>query len=188
MSDKKKWSVLSSREIFKTRFFSLRSDECRLPDGRVMPNYYVCSFTPWVQVIPVTPDHQVILVRQYRHGIGKTTLEFPGGAVSSHEVTEAEKAGLRELREETGFSSARVQHVGTHNPNPAFQNNELFTFIAWDCEKSGDQELDPFEDIEIELVPLKSLPSLIYTGRIQHSLIVAGFMYALPHLKPHLDI
>ncbi|HEX4926146.1 MAG TPA: NUDIX hydrolase [Bdellovibrionales bacterium] len=187
-SDDKKWEVLSSREIFRTPFFQLRSDQCKLPDGRVMPNYFVCSFTPWVQVLALTPDHQAIMVRQYRHGIGASTLEFPGGAVSSHEVSEAEKAALRELREETGYTSPRVQFAGVHHPNPAFQNNELFTFIAWDCVKEGEQELDPFEDIEIIHVPVKNLPSLIYTGDIRHSLIVAGFVYTLPHIKHLIDI
>ncbi len=153
-----------------------------------MPDYYVCSFTPWCQIIPVTRDKKVILVRQYRHGIGDVTLEFPGGAVSSHEKAGAQKAAIRELQEETGYTSTRVQHIGTHFPNPAFQNNELFAFLAWDCEKTHDQELDPFEDIEVVHVPLKELPSLIYTGAIRHSLIVAAFAYAIPHLKGHIDL
>lgn len=182
------WKTLSSHEIFKTRFFSLRSDKCELPDGRIMPDYYVCSFTPWCQVLPITKDKQVVFVKQYRHGIEKVTLEFPGGAVSSHEAKEAQKAAMRELQEETGYTSSRVQHIGTHNPNPAFQNNEMFSFIAWDCEKTHPQKLDPFEDIEVVLVPLKELPSLIYTGAITHSLIVAAFALALPSLKGHIDI
>jgi ADP-ribose pyrophosphatase len=183
MSDIKEWQILSSREIFRTGFFSLKSDQCQLPDGRVMPNYYVFGFTNWVQTVPLTIDGQLILVRQYRHAIKKITLEFPGGGATSSNQIDVESCALRELREETGFHSDNIELIGRHYPNPASHDNELFTFLALDCEKKFEQKLDPFEDIEVVLMTPKKLFDLVQSGEINHSLVVASLFYALKHLK-----
>ncbi len=94
MSSPKSWKVLDTKEIFKTGFYRLRTDRCELPDGRVMPNYYVMEFQDWVNVIPITNDNQVVLVEQYRHAIGRNSYEFPGGTVDPKGGELPEQAAL----------------------------------------------------------------------------------------------
>ncbi len=184
MADIEKWNVLTTAEIFKTHFYRLRTDKCELPDGRVMPNYYVMEFTDWVNVIPITTDDRVILVEQYRHAIGKVTIEFPGGSVSLKES--AELAGIRELQEETGYVPDEIRYVGKHRPNPAIQNNFLHTYVALGCSLEHAQNLDPFEDIKVITRTIPEVIDMIYDGAIDHSLIIASFFKSLRFLGFHL--
>lgn len=179
------WKVLSSKDIFRTGFFRFRTDECELPDGRVMPNYYVMEFSDWVNIIPITEDGKIVLVDQYRQAAGASFLEIPGGAMDPHE-TDPKRAALRELREETGFVPDDVRLVGVHNPNPAMQNNRMHTFIGYNCRQIEAQQLDPFEDIVVVTVPIPEVYEMIMTGKITHSIVVASLLYALPALGFHL--
>ena len=125
-----KWKVLKSKEILKLGFFRMRDDECELPDGRVMPHYYVIEFADWVNVLPITTDGQVIAVEQFRHGSDLVHLEIPGGSLDPRTGETPETAGSRELLEETGYAPAKMIYCGYHYPNPALQNNKLHTFLA----------------------------------------------------------
>ena len=180
------WSVKSSKEIFKTNFYRLRSDQCELPSGKIMPNYYVMEFPDWVNVVALTPEDRVIMIEQYRHAIGKTTLEFPGGTATPGAGEPAEKAALRELREETGYLPEEIRLVGKHRPNPALQNNSMHTFVALGCVPDGPQELDPFEDIKVVTMSLQEVINAAFDGRIEHSLMIASLFQALRFLGFHL--
>jgi len=182
MSEKKHWSVLDTLEIVKKGFFRLRSDKCELPDKRVMPHYYVMEFTDWVNVLPITRDGKVILIEQYRHAVGEVCLEIPGGALHYGLNEDPKVAALRELREETGYTPGEIRLVGKAYPNPALQNNQIWTYVALDCEKTGEQELDPFEDIDVRLVEFPELFELIKKGQIKHSLVIQAIHMALPLL------
>src|ERR1700753_1586705 len=107
----KPWKCLKSTEIFKTSFFRFRRDQCELPDGRVMPNYYVMEFPDWANIVPVTEDGRIVLVEQYRHAIGHVCLEIPGGSTDTKAFEEPKKAALRELLEETGYVPDDVRLV-----------------------------------------------------------------------------
>jgi 8-oxo-dGTP pyrophosphatase MutT (NUDIX family) len=181
------WKVLDSEEIFKTSFFRLRSDKCELPDGRIMPKYFVMEFADWVNVLPITSDDQVILIEQYRHAIGRNTYEIPGGALdtkSGNETTEF--AALRELREETGYMAEEIRYLGKHRPNPATQTNYLHTYIALGCHFEGPQKLDPYEDIRVVTKPIQEVIEMVFDGRIEHSLIIASLFKSLRFLGFHL--
>jgi ADP-ribose pyrophosphatase len=180
------WKCLKSIEIFKTNFFRFRRDQCELPDGRVMPNYYVMEFPDWVNVVPVTDDGRIVMVEQYRHALGKSVLEFPGGSTNPGENEEPKKAALRELAEETGFVPEDVRLVGVHCPNPAMQNNRMHTFIAFGCKKQQEPDPDPFEDLRTVLLPVNEVIEKVLSGEINHSIVVASLMYALPSLGFHL--
>jgi ADP-ribose pyrophosphatase len=180
------WKVLSSRDIFKTGFFRFRTDECELPDGRVMPNYYVMEFSDWVNIIPVTEDGKIVLVEQYRQAAGETFLEIPGGAIDPHELGDPKRAALRELREETGYVPDDIRLIGVHHPNPAMQNNRMHTFVGFGCKLLEKQELDPFEDITVVTKSIPEVVELIMTGKMTHSIVIASILYALPTLGFHL--
>ena len=126
----------------------------------------------WVNVIATTPEGQVVLIRQWRHGIQGVTLEIPGGMVDPGEDPMA--AGARELLEETGYQAAELIPLGWVDPNPALFNNRCHTFWAQDAVWVHDARPEDTEDIEVLLTPRKDLPSLVASGRITHSLVVAA--------------
>lgn len=180
------WKVLSSREVFSTSIFRFRIDECELPDGRVMPNYYVLEFPDWVNVVPVTEDNQIVLVEQYRQAAGEVHLEIPGGSLDPHSGEDPKKAALRELAEETGYVPSDLRLVGVHQPNPAMQNNRMHTYVGFGCKKIAEMNLDPFEDIRVVTKSIPEVMDLVMAGKISHSVVVASLLYALPVLGFHL--
>lgn len=177
-----RWKVLKSVELMKSRLFRLRADTCELPDGRVMPSYYVMEFPDWVNVVPVTADGHMVLVEQFRHAGDDIFIEVPGGA--THGAQEAPLiAGQRELLEETGYSSDRWIYCGCHFPNPALQSNRMHTYLALGCRKVQEPNLDPFEDLTVKLMPVAEAVARLEKGDFRHSLIAASLYLSLGHLK-----
>ena len=168
-----RWKILKSTELFKARIFTLRSDECELPDGRVMPSYYVMDFPDWVNVIAVTNDKKMILVEQYRHAGDKVFLEVPGGTLDSR-TEDPRMAGERELLEETGYRAGEVIDLGPHYPNPALQSNRMHSYLALDCKRVAEQDLDPFEDLQVKVIPISEAFAKWENGEFQHSIIAAS--------------
>lgn len=169
----KPWSLISSLKNNSFRIFDLRIDRARSPRTHETHDFYVLESSDWVNVIPLTSDDQVVLIRQYRHGIRQITLEIPGGIVEGGDTPES--AARRELREETGFRESEMIPLGRVHPNPAFLNNHCYTFVAKDVTSAGAQLQDDKEDIEVLLRPVDEIPGLIREGRITHSLVLAAF-------------
>jgi 8-oxo-dGTP pyrophosphatase MutT (NUDIX family) len=178
----KKWKTLTSKEVFSAGFFKLRLESCALPDGRVMPRYYIADFPSWVHVIPVTKDNQVVMVKQFRNGVKDTFLEVPGGSFDGHGNETPQEAGARELREETGYLSNEWKLIGEHFPNPAFQSNRMYTYLALGCEKAGEPQLDPFEDIEVGLMSIPDVLKALENCEFKHSLVMSSMALARPYL------
>lgn len=167
------WKILSSKNDRSFQIFNLRIDRACSPRTNRPHDFYILESEDWVNVIPLTPDNQVVLVRQYRHGIREVTLEIPGGLVESNDSPE--DAGKRELREETGYQESDLIKLGHVNPNPAFLDNRCYTYVAKDVFRVRGQEQDEKEDIEVLLRPLEEIPRLISEGDITHSLVLAAF-------------
>lgn len=177
-----RWKTLSSKSLFETGFFKLRVDECELPDGRVMPRYYVMEFSDWVNVVPITDSGEMVLLEQYRHGAGQVFLEIPGGTTNPGQGEDPRLAGERELLEETGYQAREWIHCGHHYPNPALQNNRMHTYLALGCRLVGEQNLDPFEDIKVVTMPVADALKAWQDGAFSHSLISASLGLALKSL------
>jgi ADP-ribose pyrophosphatase len=175
----KPWPRRKTEKIFRSRIFELRRDLVRSPRLDVEQEVLVLEAGVWVNIIPLTDDGQVVMVRQFRHGTRSVTLEIPGGLVDPGDAS-PQAAALRELREETGYEAARVRQIGTVEPNPAIFDNVCHTFLAEGVRPATDQSLDHGEDIEVELWPLSAMPGLIASGQIRHALVVAAF-YHLEH-------
>ena len=129
-----------------------------------------------MNVIAVTEDGKVVLVRQYRHGTGEVTLEIPGGAVEKDDRSPL-LAARRELLEETGFAAKRWRRLGVVHPNPAILSNACTTYLAEGARRVADPTPDAGEDLTVELVSLRALPGLVRSGAIRHSLVVAAFHF-----------
>lgn len=169
----KPWKIISSKRDELIKFFHLRTDRAVSPRTNIPHDFYVLESSGWVNIIPLTPDGEVILIRQYRHGIQDITLEIPGGLIEHGDSPEG--AAARELHEETGYNAKEMILLGSVHANPAILNNICYTYIAKDVYPAGKQELDDSEDIEIVIKPLAEIPRLIKEGEITHSLILAAF-------------
>jgi ADP-ribose pyrophosphatase len=174
----KPWKILSSKHIYK----NVRIDQCQLEDGKIIEGFVLDFENDWVTVVALTPDHQVVMERQYRHGIRKTIIEIPGGVMDAEDAGPLE-AVRRELLEETGYTSDHFIQVGKVPPNPANQTNFIYYFLALDARKVADQNLDATEEIEVVLKPLDEVVCMARTGKLQHALQVSALFFALAYLK-----
>ena len=169
----KPWKLLSSKMGESYTIFNFRIDRSRSPRTERAHDFYILESEDWVNVIPITLNKEVVLIRQYRHGTREVALEIPGGIVEPGDTPE--RAARRELKEETGYESSEMILLGHVHPNPAFLNNRCSTFLARDVSLKGFQDQDDKEDIEVLIRPLDEIPRLIREGEITHSLVLAAF-------------
>ncbi len=181
------WFRVRSEQLHDYGIFSVRRDTSRSPRTGDLLQFHILHTADWVNVIPVTPAGQVVLIRQYRHGTGETALEIPGGVVDAEDESLA-AAAARELEEETGYRARSVISLGEVAPNPAIQSNRLACFLAVDAERTERQSLDAGEDIEVVEVPLVEVPELIGCGRLSHALVIAAFQLLEIHRQKNPDL
>ncbi|MCX7822143.1 MAG: NUDIX hydrolase [Syntrophobacterales bacterium] len=167
------WRLVSTKSEKKWGLFQVRVDEVVMPSTGRCYSVYALDFAPWANIIAITPDDQVVLVRQYRHGIREITLELPGGVIDGR--INPEVGARRELLEETGYDAQSWELVGRLHPNPAIQTNVCYTFLARNAYPATQQHLDELEEIEVVLKPIREIPRLLKEGVISHALIVAAF-------------
>ena len=172
----KPWKVLES-SYFRPR---LRLDKVELPNGKFL-DATIFEFRTWANVIALTKNNEVVLIKQYRHGVQEVLWEIPGGVVEDGE--DPLEGVKRELLEETGYTASEFIQVGALYPNPAIQTNTMYCFLALNAEKVTGQSLDDGEDIEVHLVPLDELIEMAKRGEFPHALQVAALFQALAYLE-----
>lgn len=176
-----KWQILSSEYLFRDLWFKVRKDVCKTPAGKIVDPYYVYEFPEWVTAVPVTDDGRIIMVRQYRHAIGDTCIEFPGGCVDDTDAG-FEEAVKRELLEETGYSFSAITSLGITSANPSTNNNLMHMFLATGGRKVAEQNLDHNEEIEVELFTIEEVKQLVKENKILQAMHVTCFLYAMEKL------
>ncbi|SHN39105.1 NUDIX hydrolase [Chitinophaga sp. CF418] len=176
------WKTLSSEYIYKSNWLTARKDTCETPGGKIVDAYYVLEYNDWVNCVAVTADGRIVMVRQFRQGIGKTILEIPGGTMDDTDP-DPEFAMRRELLEETGYDFEKLIPLGAVAPNPASSNNLTHMFLATGGRKVQDQDLDEHEEIEVVLMDLEDVEQLLKENKILQSLHVTCLFYALLKLK-----
>ena len=178
----KQWKILRTDSAFDNKWCKVQRHTVELPTGKILDDYYVNVRPDVVLIFPITSDGNVIMVRQYKHGVMETLLEFPGGVIDSqeeHPITAAE----RELREETGYFSSRMEELSFVYDNPTKDTNKIFFFLAQDVEKIHDTEFDSTEDIETVKIQISEIPELIKNQKITVAGSIALYFTALMHLN-----
>ena len=170
------WKKLSTEPLAEYRIFNIRQDTRLSPRTGNTHGFYVLEAPDWINIIPITPEGEVVFIHQFRHGTEQVTLEVPGGMVDDSDNSLGDGA-RREMLEETGYDAEKIIHIGTVEPNPAFQNNHCHTFLALNAHWVQTPEFDGAEDIAVEKIPLTAVPHLITSGKITHSLVVCAFYH-----------
>lgn len=170
----KPWQRLDSETVYSCRIFSLQKNRSRSPRTNKEHDFFVLDSGDWVNIIPVTADDRVVLIRQYRHGTEDFTLEIPGGMVDQEDPSPL-YAARREMQEESGYDSEDIIPLGAIHPNPAIQGNRCHSFLARNVEKRFEPNFDTTEETEVTLAPLADIPDLIRQGQITHALVVVAF-------------
>jgi len=172
----KPWERINTRPAGDFKIFSIRSDRLISPRTRQAHDFFVIDCVNWVNVIAATPEKQLVMIEQYRHGSGTVELEIPGGMIDPHDPS-PQAAGIRELREETGYEGQEPQIIGQVFPNPAIMSNTCFTVMLENCRCLHPVEFDRGEDLLTRLVPISEIAHLVASGKVRHSLVVAALYY-----------
>jgi ADP-ribose pyrophosphatase len=172
----KPWKKVGSKPVGDFRIFKIRSDVCINPRTGQEHDFYVLDSVNWVNVIAVTPDQRLVMVRQYRHGSGTVELEIPGGMMDAGE-TDPVATAVRELREETGYEGENARLLGKIWSNPAILSNKTYTVLIENCRLQHGVEFDSGEDLHTLLLPVAEIQKLVAAEKIGHSLVVVALYY-----------
>lgn len=175
------WTRLSSRVLGDYRIFRLAEEDFDMPAGAGTHSFYVLLSADWVNVVPVTPEGKVVLIRQFRPGTCEVTIEVPGGVVDEGE--EPAQAALRELEEETGYRAESVIPTGRVRPNPAILRNFCHMFIALGARPVGRTRMDDAEIVETFEASWDEVEEMVRSGRVDHSLVLNTLTFAQRALR-----
>jgi 8-oxo-dGTP pyrophosphatase MutT (NUDIX family) len=174
------WKVKESEYLFKQPWLTVRRDHCILPDGTEIPSFYVNEYPEWVNAFALTEEGKVLMVRQYRHGIGQISTELPGGVAEEGE--DLELACKREMLEETGYEFPDWEFLGKVCANPSTTNNFTHFYLARNGRKVADQNLDEGEDLEVLEMTIEEVKELVMQNKVVQSLHTNAIFYALLRL------
>jgi 8-oxo-dGTP pyrophosphatase MutT (NUDIX family) len=164
----------SERTLVSTRILDLRSEHFRHPVRGTQKDYVIIHTPDWVNVVAVTPDARIVLVRQFRFGLNALSLEIPGGVIEKGEDPVA--AGVRELSEETGYGGGKVRLLGSVSPNPAIQDNRCHFVLVEGAVPTNPMKWDDDEEIQVSTASVAEAFAMARNGGITHSLSVAALM------------
>jgi ADP-ribose pyrophosphatase len=169
----KPWTRTKVERVGHYRVFDVVKADMLLPNGEPCPHpIYTFACGTWCNVLAITPEEEVVLVWQYRHGSDAMSLEMPGGVVDAGEAPI--DGARRELLEETGYALDKIEPLITVAPNPALQGNAHHSFVAWGARRVSAPKFDDTEECEVALVPVADLAALIDEGHVTHALCVCA--------------
>ena len=177
----KHWQTIASEYVVKDRWLTLRADRCVTPSGVAVEPYYVQELPEWVNIVAFDEQQRILLIEQYRHGIGEVTLEVPAGCVDNGE--DPEIAAKRELLEETGCEVSALCKLPVQLPNPARSTNRMHQFVGIGARLVGAQNLDTSEAISFRFVPAVEVLRMIDSGEFCMSLHITNILMGIRHLN-----
>ena len=175
------WKTIATEYLFEDSWFTIRKDTCETREGKIISPYYVYEFPEWVTAVALTVDGKLVLERQYRHALGQTNYEIPGGCIDPTDSS-PEAAIARELLEETGYRFRQFEWLGKTSANPSTNNNWMHIFLATGGELVQDQELDHNEEIEVHLFSIDEVRQMLRENKIVQSMHVTALFYGLKKL------
>jgi ADP-ribose pyrophosphatase len=179
--EKPLWRRRSSTYVIESPHLRIRSDEVELPNGVVLPHYYVRESGGFAMIFALTPERNVVLVRQYRYGIDEVIIELPAGSIDPGE--DPLECARREFTEETGYTAARWERLSVVPAEPVRSNGYLHAFLAFDAVQTHSQHLDATEAIEAFTVSLDELHRMLRADAIGAISCVAVAYTALERLR-----
>ena len=174
-----RWHKLRSEPLATTRIFDVVRQFYRHPARAQEQDFFVINAPDWVNVVALTPDHRLVLVRQFRYGTNDFSLEIPGGIIDAGEDCIA--AGVRELREESGYVGSSARLLGSVHPNPAMQNNRCHLVLVENARREAELDWDPDEQMEITTLPVDEVYAQAYAGGITHAMVLDALLLFTPH-------
>jgi len=174
-----RWKKLGARPVAHTRIFDVESVDFQHPAHPAPRDFFLINAPDWVNVVALTPQHEIVLVRQFRFGTNDISLEIPGGVMEQGE--NPLEAAVRELAEETGYVGEHVRLLGSVHPNPAMQTNRCHLVLVENAQRTRALAWDPNEEFEILAVPADEVYARAYRGEITHALVLDGLLLFRPH-------
>ncbi|MBW4621894.1 MAG: NUDIX hydrolase [Cyanosarcina radialis HA8281-LM2] len=176
-----KWKIQRSQFVINNKWCQVRQDKIELPTGEIIDDFFVNVRDDIALVFPLTPQQEIVFVRQYRHAVGEILLELPAGAFNAKEEDSA-IAAARELEEETGYVAQQLIKLATLYDNPVKDTNQIHLFLAEGVQPASQQMLDLTEDIEVVLIPISEAIARVASGEIAVSGTVAAIFLGLNFL------
>lgn len=173
------WTTNGEKLLLHTPVFDVMERNEESMTG-IKGKYVAMNAPKWVTVIPVIDD-DFVMVRQYRHGLGAITTEFPGG-VADNDEEEVSVIAARELEEETGFVAGKITVLGTCNPNPALFTNTFTVCLAEDLRGTDEQHLDDDEVLTYVRIPKQTVIDSFCTGEYVHAFMGTALALYMRHL------
>lgn len=175
MDEPQAWDVLGSVYLFRRPWLTLRQDRVCLPGGAVIDEYFVLEYPTWVNVVAVTSEGRVVLIRQYRHGLGRVGVELPAGVVEPGDPS-PESAAQRELLEETGYGGGAWSSLCVVSANPGTHSNLTHSFLAVGVELVAPPAPEATEDIRVFTASVKEVAQLVEAGQVVQALHLAPLL------------
>lgn len=169
-----KWSLKGSKKLFECNIFNVLLKQYEKPENKGDFEANILDLPNWVNVIAFNQNDEILLIRQFRFGVDEIELEIPGGIIEPGE--EPKDAGIRELKEETGYEIVSIEQIGKVSSNPSFMNNFCYTYLVKLGEK-GSVSFDPGEIIESEFATLSDVKKLLAEGKITNAYCVLAFLW-----------
>jgi len=170
------WELLSSEHLADYEMFGVRRDRARSPRNGTEQDFNIAEAPDGVTLVATTPAGELVMVEQFRHPLRRVTLETPAGVMDEGESPV--EAGLRELREETGYLAGHAEHVGTLTLNPSWQTTRVHVVVVRDARPRAEQEPDEAEDLRVRLVPVGEVERRVAAGEIDACVAVSALALA----------
>jgi 8-oxo-dGTP pyrophosphatase MutT (NUDIX family) len=181
MSDMQKWRVESSSYVVDNKWLHVRSERCIDAHGNVFDPYFVLEYPDWMNCFVIDKEGAMLMVRHYRHGAGEFIPELVSGIVEQNESPET--GIVRELEEELGYTGGQIVPLGVSYPNPSYQSNKVFSFLAYDGYCTQAPQLQAGETLEVINMPFSELYKLLHGSTILQSMHLATIFLAIEFIK-----